>query len=349
MTLSARAKELRASKDARPKKIDRLRAFVADSKNGLHSMAPLPHPLNSRVEITGLIPEKCSVFKSNLFPMLLYFSCSDGSEYPVIFKNGDDMRQDQLVIQLFTLMDRLLRKENLDLRLSCYDVLATGALEGMAQFVPSKTIAAIVSEHGTLLNYLRAHHPDEGSVGTYGVQSSVIDTFVRSCGTCYIQSSVAPHLIIRSSAGYCVVTYILGVGDRHLDNLLLAPDGSYISPTSNTVPSYPSRIHSFHRSFFPRRFRLHPRPRSQTLPSSCQSLQRNGRRHGRRLILPLQPFQVFLLHGLHDPPQERKPHPQSRRAHGRCEYPRYQASRRPRTDSGKVQIGLDGGRGYQAL
>jgi phosphatidylinositol 3-kinase len=181
-TLSARAKELRASKDARPKKIDKLRAFIADTKNGLASMAPLPHPLNARIEITGIIAEKSSVFKSNLFPLLLFFQRSDGGEYPVIFKNGDDMRQDQLVIQLFTLMDRLLRKENLDLKLSPYDVLATGGLEGMAQFIPSKTIAAIASEHSTLLNYLRAHNPDEGSVGTYGVKSSVIDTFVRSCG-----------------------------------------------------------------------------------------------------------------------------------------------------------------------
>jgi len=92
------------------------------------------------------------------------------------------MRQDQLVLQLFRLMDRLLRMENLDLKLSPYEVLATGALEGMAQFIPSKTIAAIVDEYGTLVEYLKANYPDEGSVGTYGVQPSVLDTYIRSCG-----------------------------------------------------------------------------------------------------------------------------------------------------------------------
>ena len=98
------------------------------------------------------------------------------------------MRRDPLALQLFTLVDKLLRKENLDLKLIPYDALATGPLQGMAQFIPSKTIAAIVSEHGTVLNYLRASHPDEGSVGTYGVEPSVIDTFVRSCGTFFFGS-----------------------------------------------------------------------------------------------------------------------------------------------------------------
>ncbi|KAG6873034.1 hypothetical protein C0995_003790 [Termitomyces sp. Mi166 len=204
--LSKRAREIRLSKDPRPKKIEKLRSIISDSKSGLASIPPLPLPLNARLEVTGIIAEKSSVFKSNLFPLLLYFQCTDGTEYPVIFKDGDDMRQDQLVIQLFTLMDRLLRKENLDLKLSPYHVLATGPLQGMVQFIPSKTIAAIVSEHGNLLNYLRVNNPDEGSVGTSGVEPGVIDTFVRSC------------------AGYCVVTYLLGVGDRHLDNLLVAPD-----------------------------------------------------------------------------------------------------------------------------
>jgi phosphatidylinositol 3-kinase len=185
-TLAKRARDIRTSKDPRPKKIEKLRSFINDSKNGLVSIPPLPLPLNARIEITGINAEKSSVFKSNQFPFLLYFQCLDGSEYPVMFKDGDDMRQDQLVLQLFTLMDQLLRKENLDLKLVPYDVLATGPLQGMAQFIPSKTIAAIVSEHGTLLNYLRSSHPDEGSVGTYGVEPSVIDTFVRSCGMCLL-------------------------------------------------------------------------------------------------------------------------------------------------------------------
>ncbi|KAG8823128.1 Phosphatidylinositol (PI) 3-kinase [Serendipita sp. 401] len=207
--LSNKARELRTSKDVRPKKIDKLRAFLADSKNGLSTLYPVPLPLDPTKEIIGIIPEKSSVFKSNLFPLLLYLQCSDGTDYPVILKNGDDMRQDQLVIQLFRLMDRLLRMEHLDLKLSPYEVLATGSLEGMAQFIPSKTIAAIVDEYGTLVEYLRAYYPDDGSVGTFGVQPSVLDTYIRSC------------------AGYCVVTYLMGVGDRHLDNLLLAPDGHF--------------------------------------------------------------------------------------------------------------------------
>jgi len=227
-SLGKRAKEFSNQKEPRPKRIEKLRSFLADSRNNLLSMAPLPLPLNGNIEVVGITPEKASIFKSNLSPLLLYFSCSDGSEYPIIFKDGDDMRQDQLVIQLFTLMDRLLRQENLDVKLTPYPVLATGPQQGMMQYIPSKTIANIVSENGTILNYMRAHYPDEGSVGTYGVDPGVIDTFVRSCGkpsTCV--RGHLPHFIsFCISAGYCVVTYLLGVGDRHLDNLLVAPDGA---------------------------------------------------------------------------------------------------------------------------
>ena len=210
-TLSVRARELRFSKDTRPKKIDKLRALISDGKAGLLSIdPPLPLPLDARVLVTGIKAERSTVFKSNLFPLLLHFDTPDDCGYSVIFKNGDDMRQDQLVIQLFTLMDRLLRNENLDLCMTPYKVLATGTIDGMVQYVESMTLASILSQHqNSLQNYLRSHHADESDEAVYGIKSSVFDTYLRSC------------------AGYCVVTYLLGVGDRHLDNLLLAPDGHF--------------------------------------------------------------------------------------------------------------------------
>lgn len=44
----------------------------------------------------------------------------------MIYKKGDDLRQDQFILQMVGLMDRLLRRESLDLRLTPYKV----------QFVP---------------------------------------------------------------------------------------------------------------------------------------------------------------------------------------------------------------------
>lgn len=45
---------------------------------------------------------------------------AESGRYMVIYKRGDDLRQDQLVVQMFSLMDRLLKRENLDLRLTPY-------------------------------------------------------------------------------------------------------------------------------------------------------------------------------------------------------------------------------------
>jgi phosphatidylinositol 3-kinase len=55
-------KDLRASKDSRPRKIERLKETIADSKNGLLSFPPMPLSLDAAVQITGLIPGSFYVF-----------------------------------------------------------------------------------------------------------------------------------------------------------------------------------------------------------------------------------------------------------------------------------------------
>ncbi|XP_044493712.1 phosphatidylinositol 3-kinase, root isoform isoform X2 [Mangifera indica] len=188
------------------KKIEKLRQLLSGLLSELtYFEEPIRSPLAPRVLITGIVPSESSIFKSALHPLRLTFRAENGGTCRIIFKKGDDIRQDQLVVQMVSLMDRLLKLENLDLHLTPYKVLATGQDEGMLEFIPSRSLALILSEHRSIISYLQKFHPDEH--GPFGITEKCLETFIKSC------------------AGYSVITYILGIGDRHLDNLLLRDDG----------------------------------------------------------------------------------------------------------------------------
>ncbi len=203
----------------RLKKIEKLQSLLAESAsdNDHHhgdkeaksqnfvKFEPLQLPLDPGVKICGVLPKTATLFKSSLMPARMTFVTDQNQEYVTIFKHGDDLRQDQLILQIITLMDRILQQENLDLKLTPYRVLATSSKHGFVQFIESSAIAEILNKEGSIQNFFRKHNPCES--GPYGIQPEVMDTYVKSC------------------AGYCVITYLLGVGDRHLDNLLLTQNG----------------------------------------------------------------------------------------------------------------------------
>lgn len=76
-------------------------------------------------------PEEESDSEAVMLPPVPPPSAAKRPSYKVVFKSGDDLRQDQLIMQMFDLMDSLLKNVNLDLKLLTYGILATGPKDGM--------------------------------------------------------------------------------------------------------------------------------------------------------------------------------------------------------------------------
>jgi phosphatidylinositol 3-kinase len=187
-------------------------------KNGEFEMInfkPTQMPLDPKVEVCGIVPEKWSVFPSAMWPLKLTFKVTkqteelnlprvDKNHYLVMYKVGDDVRQDQLVLQTIDLMDSLLKKINYDFKFTVYKVLAFSEDDGMVEFVPKcLTIHDILHKYENKINLYLAQWSKNNEYD----YNKIFETYLDSC------------------AGYWVVTYLLGVGDRHLENLLIDETG----------------------------------------------------------------------------------------------------------------------------
>ncbi|CCD61196.1 Phosphatidylinositol 3-kinase catalytic subunit type 3 [Caenorhabditis elegans] len=175
-------------------------------------------PLDPSFRLSSVIPDTASFFKSEMMPAKISFKVLQPNgkadrnipeEYTVIFKTGDDLRQDQLIQQMVRLIDIILKKGQLDLKLTPYLVLSTGVGQGFVQCIKSKPLRAIQEQYKAhkmdcIREAMKELRPGDGP---FGIEPNVIDNYVRSL------------------AGYSVIMYILGLGDRHLDNLLLCENG----------------------------------------------------------------------------------------------------------------------------
>uniref|UniRef100_A0AAQ4PT58 Phosphatidylinositol-4-phosphate 3-kinase catalytic subunit type 2 alpha n=1 Tax=Gasterosteus aculeatus aculeatus TaxID=481459 RepID=A0AAQ4PT58_GASAC len=156
--------------------------------------------------------EACSFFNSNAVPLKLALVNADplGEEINVMFKVGEDLRQDMLALQMIRIMDRIWLQEGLDLRIVNFKCISTGKDKGMVELVPSSdTLRKIQVEYGVtgsfkdkpLAEWLRKYNPAEDEY------EKASENFIYSC------------------AGCCVATYVLGICDRHNDNIMLRSTG----------------------------------------------------------------------------------------------------------------------------
>jgi len=147
-------------------------------------------------QVVGFNARKASIFKSATSPLLIPFIKTDGDEKLFIFKSGDDMRQDRNIILLLKVMDYIWKQNDRDYQISetLYEVIPTGPTTGLMEMVPKchplssiENIAEFFIEH------------EQASIYTYS----------------------------KTLAAYCVATFLLGIGDRHFDNLLITETGHF--------------------------------------------------------------------------------------------------------------------------
>lgn len=170
-------------------------------------------PLDAAWRVRKLLVPKCRSLDSKTMPLWLAFENDDALAEPllVLFKAGDDLRQDQLTLQMMYLMDLMWLNAGLDLRAINYGCVATGPEVGFIQIVLNcSTSADIQLEQGgitaafsekPLSKWLRKHNAADDA------HARAVENFVRSC------------------AASCVATYVLGVCDRHNDNIMVTKDG----------------------------------------------------------------------------------------------------------------------------
>eukprot|EP01114_Cavostelium_apophysatum_P003947 TRINITY_DN1407_c1_g1_i1.p1 TRINITY_DN1407_c1_g1~~TRINITY_DN1407_c1_g1_i1.p1 ORF type:complete len:1234 (+),score=376.93 TRINITY_DN1407_c1_g1_i1:156-3857(+) len=171
-------------------------------------------PIFTNVECKGLIIDKCKVMTSKKLPMRLVFENADrnGAPITVIFKCGDDLRQDVLTLQMIKLMDKLWIKEGFQLRMSPYNVISTGLDVGMVEVVlNSETIASINRDAGG---------------GRSVLVKDTVSKWLKSINEAESDYLSAVMNFALSCAGYCVCTYVIGIGDRHNDNIMLSERGN---------------------------------------------------------------------------------------------------------------------------
>ncbi|CAG0893611.1 unnamed protein product [Cyprideis torosa] len=180
---------------------------------------PTALPLSLSHLVSGVDVKRCSYFNSKTLPLKIKFLSAHHSQkgsnlnrlsIQTIYKVGDDLRKDSLTLQMIGIMNTLWLKAGLDLKMVLFSCVPTGDRRGFVEMVTeAETLRKIQAEHGVtgafreraISDWLRKHNVSQGEYGR------AIDNFTAS------------------TAGYCVATYVLGVCDRHNDNIMVKPSG----------------------------------------------------------------------------------------------------------------------------
>lgn len=156
-------------------------------------------PIRPSKKIKRILVDEIKIKQSITTPLYIPYEYDDNSRAAILFKR-EDIRKDATAMAMAKLCRKLLEENDIHVPFISYDVVPTSPNSGFIEIVQqSKTLHEIFQE-GTINNYLQIHNPEK-KIG------DILDNYMTSL------------------AFWTIFTYLLGVGDRHLENIMLTSDG----------------------------------------------------------------------------------------------------------------------------
>ncbi len=159
-------------------------------------------PLFPGIDFKSIDINEIKTMNSNSKPIIIPFIDSNGDTRRVMYKK-DDIRKDHIILNIIEIIHNILKKEeNMDIDTVKYDCMPISENYGYIEIVEdASTIFNILEYSGfTIQNYIMEYNKDL-SIGEFRER------------------------FIKSTALYCVLSYLLGIGDRHLDNIMISKTG----------------------------------------------------------------------------------------------------------------------------
>lgn len=181
-----------------------LNKTAEDVKNYLdthfeHNKSGLKYPFNTRINILSYETD-IVVKDSKTKPIIITFNTDEGSK-KIMFKK-DCVYKDICVLNLMSLSDIVVGINlQIDMQTVIYGVLPLGMDAGMIEIVPDAVTVRSINGSTDLSSYVLSKNPN-----------STVSNLMEK----YINSLVS----------YTLYSYLIGLGDRHLDNIMVKNDGS---------------------------------------------------------------------------------------------------------------------------
>ncbi len=184
---------------------DKFPTLIEAYFNTLHdnNIMKITSPVNPEITLSNVYKSGIRIRGSSSKPISIPFNIGDTHKsYELLYKK-DDVRKDLVIMNIIKLIDIILKRdENLDLYITTYNILPTSNNTGFIEIVDNaETILGINKRKGfSILNFILEHNPDKSV-------DQVRERFTKSC------------------VAYCILSYLLGIGDRHMENIMVKTSG----------------------------------------------------------------------------------------------------------------------------